>query len=128
MDLTVSWLTIISFILNLVLAGLGLYQYIDSKEEEENTKSKVKLWQKAMEGLKNGLLGVAMNPNNYTNKNDVASAVQSLAQVASSLDESFVKERFYSEGKVKAKREKAEEERKELFNRLRQAQQKNKVK
>lgn len=52
MQLTIDWLTIISFLLNLLLAGIGLYQFISSKKEEENTKAKVKLWQKSAEGLK----------------------------------------------------------------------------
>ena len=107
MQITVDWPTIISFVLNLFLAGLGIYQFIASKKEEENTKSKVKLWQKSAEGLKNGLIGIGVNPNNFTNKNDIAAAVQSLSQVASSFDESFVEERFYSEKEVKDKREKA---------------------
>ena len=115
MQITIDWLTTISFILNLVLAGLGIYQFVASKKEEENTKSKVKLWQKSAEGLKNGLIGIAVNPNNFTNKTDIAAAVQSLSQVASSFDESFVEERFYSEEEVKEKRETALKEQKKIF-------------
>lgn len=56
-----------------------------------------------------------MNPNNYTNKNDIASAIQSLAQVATSFDDSFVEERFYTESEVKQKREDTIKEQKKLF-------------
>ena len=70
---------------------------------------------KNAEGLKNGLLGIAMNPNNYTDKNDIASALRSLSQVAASLDESFVEERFYTEKEVKQKREDSLKEQRKLF-------------
>ncbi len=56
-----------------------------------------------------------MNPNNYTNKNDIASVVQSLAQVATSFDDSFVEERFYTEKEVKEKREATIKEQRKLF-------------
>lgn len=115
MQITLDWITIISFVISLVFAGITIYQIVSSKKEEENTKAKVKLWQKSAEGLKNGLLGVAMNPNNFTNKNDIASAVQSLAQVATSFDDSFVEERFYTEKEVKEKRETTLKEQKKLF-------------
>jgi|GEM_PF-1824751 len=114
-QITVDWLAIFSFILNLALAGLGIYQFVSSKKEEENTKSKVKLWQKFADGLKNGLIGIAVNPNNFTNKTVIAAAVSSLSQVATSFDESFVEERFYSEKEVKEKREKALEEQNRIF-------------
>jgi len=115
MQITVDWITIISFVVNLVFAGITIYQIVSSKKEEENTKAKVKLWQKSAEGLKNGLLGIAMNPNNYTNKNDIASAAQSLAQVATTFDDSFIEERFYTESEVKQKREDTIREQKKLF-------------
>ncbi len=115
MQINVDWITIISFVVNLVFAGITIYQIVSSKKEEENTKAKVKLWQKSAEGLKNGLLGIAMNPNNYTNKNDIASAAQSLAQVATTFDDSFIEERFYTESEVKQKREDTIKEQKKLF-------------
>lgn len=116
MQINIDWITIVSFTLNLVFAGITIYQIVSSKKEEENTKAKVKLWQKSAEGLKNGLLGIAMNPSNYTNKNDIASAVQSLAHVATSFDDSFVEERFYTEKEVKEKRETTMKEQKKLFD------------
>lgn len=115
MTINIDLLTLFSFILNLILAGLGLYQYINSKKEEENTRAKVKLWQKAAEGLKNGLIHIAVNPNNFTNKTDIASAVQALSQTATSLDDSFVEERFYTEKEVKEKREETIRSQKKLF-------------
>ncbi len=115
MQITLDWVTIVSFVANLLFAGITIYQIVSSKKEEENTKAKVKLWQKSAEGLKNGILGVAMNANNYTNKNDIASAVQSLAQVATSFDDSFVEERFYTEKEVKEKRETTIREQKKIF-------------
>lgn len=115
-QLTIDWLTLFSFLLNLLLAGIGLYQFISSKKEEENTKSKVKLWQKSAEGLKNGLINIAVSPDAFSNKNDIAKAVQSLSQIATSLDDSFVEERFYTEKEVKAKRESTIREQKKLFS------------
>lgn len=119
MTITLDWLTLASFTLNLFFAGITIYQIVNTKKEEENTKAKVKLWQKTAEGLKNGLLGIAMNPNNFTNKSDIAAAVQTAAQVATSFDDSFVEERFYTEKEVKAKREATLAEQKKLFDSFR---------
>lgn len=119
MQLNIELISLFSFFLNVVFAGITIYQIVSSKKEEENTKAKVKLWQKSAEGIKNGLLGIAMNPDKFTGKNDIASAVQSLAQVATSFDDSFVEERFYSEQEVKQKREDTEKEQKKLFESFR---------
>ncbi len=119
MQLNIEPISIFSFLLNIIFAGITIYQIVSSKKEEENTKSKVKLWQKSAEGIKNGLLGIAMNPDRFTGKNDIASAVQSLAQVATSFDDSFVEERFYTESEVKQKREDTEKEQKKLFESFR---------
>lgn len=66
--------------------------------------------------IKNGLINIAFNQNNFSNKNDIAAAIQSLSQVATSLDDSFVEERFYTEKEVKDKRESTIAEQKKLFN------------
>ncbi|PJA50833.1 hypothetical protein CO168_02935, partial [Candidatus Shapirobacteria bacterium CG_4_9_14_3_um_filter_36_12] len=100
MQLNIEPISLFSFFLNVVFASITIYQIVSSKKEEENTKAKVKLWQKSAEGIKNGLLGIAMNPDKFTGKSDIASAVQSLAQVTTSFDDSFVEERFYSEQEV----------------------------
>lgn len=127
MQITFGLVTILSFLINFTFAGITIYQVVSSKKEEENTKAKVKLWQKSAEGLKNGLLGVAMSSDNYTNKSDIASAIQSLAQVATSFDGSFVEERFYTEGEVKQKREDTMKEQEKLFESFKTSSNQNKL-
>jgi hypothetical protein len=116
MTLEINWLTIISFTLNLVLSGLGIYQFVTSKKEEENTKSRVRDWQNHAEGVKNALLQISQNPSQYSDKGAVISAVSAVAQSAVTLDKVFVEERFYSDEDVKRKREEAEREIKDLFS------------
>lgn len=115
MELTITWLGIISFGLNLLLAGIGIYQFVSAKKEEENTKGRIRDWQNQAEGIKNALLSIAQNPDQFTEKKDIASAVLGVAQSAVTLDKVFVEERFYPDEEVKKKREEAEKETKALL-------------
>jgi hypothetical protein len=108
---------LISIGLNIALAAWGIYQLASAKKEEENTKSKVRIWQNQAEGIKNSLLGIAQNPQQFSGKEDIARATQVAAQSAVAFDQSFVEERFYTDQEVKEKRERAEEEFKLLLQR-----------
>lgn len=107
-SIALGLVTIVSIVIN-------IYQFFTSKEEKKNTKILVRAWQNQAEGLKNALLNISYNPNNFTNKQDVLSAINAVAQSAVSLDKAMAEERFYSEDEVKEKKEETEKEMKKLF-------------
>ncbi len=119
MRLTLSWLTIISFSLNLFLSLLGIYQYLDASKKEENTKIMIRSWQNNIEGISNGLLTISQNPNYFTSKEDVVVAVGVSAQSARSLNEAMSQQRFYSDDQVRIQKEKSSEETRKLIESFR---------
>lgn len=122
MKITLSWLTIISFCLNLILGGLGIYQFLDSKNKEENIKTFVRIWQNSAEGISNGLLQISQNPKLFSSVEDMSQAVGVAAQSARGLNEAMIQQRFYSDEEVKKQKEKSQEEIKQLLKQVRNSQ------
>ena len=119
MKLTISWLTIISFVFNLVLGLLSLYQFLDSQKKEENTKAMLRSWQNQTEGITNGLLQISQNPKYFSSVTDMAQSVGVAAQSASSLNKAMSQQRFYSDEEVRLQKEKSDQELKKLMEDLR---------
>lgn len=86
-----------------------------SRKDKESTKSIIRSWQNQAEGIKNALLGISYSPKEFTRREDIAKSVQGIAQSVIALDKAMTEERFYTDKEVKVKKEKAEEETKNLF-------------
>lgn len=125
MKLTVGWLSIISFVLNICFAGLSFYQYLDSKKQEEKIKTMLRTWQNNVEGIYNGLLSVSQNPKYFSSTIDMAQAVGVAANSARSLNEAIIQERFYTDSEVRVQKEKSQEETKRLLESFRTVNQKS---
>lgn len=119
MKITVSWLTIISFVLNLFLAGLGVFQYFDATKKEESARVMIRSWQNSIEGINNGLLAISQNPNYFTSKEDIAMSVGVAAQSTRALNDAMLQQRFYSDDQVRIQKEKSAEETRKLIESFR---------
>jgi predicted permease len=117
-EIKLSGTEIFSIFLNVILFTWGVVQLIDTKKEEEKSLSKVRIWHKHIEGIKNALLQISQNPNSYSNKTDISAAVNGIAQSAVALDDSFAVERFYKDIEIKEKREANEKETQAMFKRI----------
>lgn len=106
----------ISILLNIILFIWGFIQLRDFQNQEIRLKNKVRIWHKHIEGIKNALLQLNQNPQNFTDKSDIASAANMIAQSASALDDSFAEDRFYTDDEIKDRREKSERSFKKLLN------------
>lgn len=102
-------------LITIISIAINIFQALSSRSEKHNTKLLVRVWQNQAEGIKNALLGIAYNPHNYSNKEDIASAVNAVAQSAVALDKAMTEERFYSDEEVKRKKEETEKEMQKLF-------------
>ncbi len=118
----ITWYELASYLTNIVLAFLSIYQFLASKKEEENTKSKIRMLQNQAEGIKNALLQIGQNSNAFSSKDDIAAAVTAVSQSAVTLDQAMVEERFYSETEIKQKRMEMEKQQKKLFSMLKTSQ------
>lgn len=119
--MTFSNTELFSIILNVILFIWGGLQLLSARKEEEKARGKIRIWHKHIEGIKNALLQIGQNPNKYTNKEDIASSVQAVAQNAVALDDAFAEDRFYKDEEIKARREIGEKEMKTLFKKLRRS-------
>jgi len=105
-------------VLNIVLFIWGVIQLRDFQNQEKALKNKVRLWHKHIEGIKNALLQLSQNPQSFNDKTDIASAINMVAQSASSLDDSFAEDRFYSDEEIKSRREENEKQFKKMLNKF----------
>lgn len=115
MKITISWLAVISFLINLILGGVSLYQFVDAKNKEENIKIMQRSWQNHIEGINFGLLNIAQNPKNFTSTIDMAQAVGVAAQSANALNQAISQQRFYSDKEVRQQKETSVQEIKKLM-------------
>lgn len=112
----------ISTIVTVFATLYGIYQKIIRDSERSTTKTLLGSWQNQAAGIKNALLGIGQNPNNFSDKKDIAAAVTSVAQSAVSLDQAMVENRFYTDKEIKSKREDGERETKEFLANMRKQQ------
>ena len=118
-EIKISFSTLVSLALNVALFIIGFYQLIAAKKEEENTKGKVRIWQNQAEGIKNALLAISQNSNNYDSKQSAISAASAVAQQAVAFEKSLVEERFFTDEEVKQNRITADKTFQELIKNLR---------
>lgn len=124
MKITLNWLTLVSFLLNLVLSGLGIYQYLDSVRKEDNNKIMIRSWQNSIEGINNGLLQISQNPKYFSSVEDMSQAVGVASQSTRALNEAISQQRFYTDEEVKIQKEKSLEETRQWMEEIRKQSQK----
>lgn len=116
MKVTIGWLTIVSFLLNIALSGLSLYQFLDSKKQEDNLKMVVRSWQNQAEGLSTSLTTIAFSPNNFSTKYDMAQAVSVASSYAYSLNQALAQQRFYTDTEVRTQKEESSKNMQQILN------------
>ncbi len=110
MDLNTFYL-----IASISLTLLNILQFFQNKEKTDTIRNLTRSWQNHAEGLKNSLLNIAYGSEKFTNKSDVAAAIEAVAQNAVALDKALIQQRFNSDKEVKKKIEESEKATQAMF-------------
>lgn len=107
MDL-ITWFSIVSLIINVILIVYSYGLYVASKKEKESRNAQVKIWMQYANGITHGLQRITANflEDLWTKKEDITGAVHSLEAVSFSLYQSLYEERVISEEEYKEEQKK----------------------
>lgn len=93
------WWSVVSTLLSLIFLFTSLWQYFESKKQQAQHKSQVKIWMQDANGVHWGLQRIVQDnlDKRYSTTNDMANAVWTLDSSAFSLYQSLYEERCITE-------------------------------
>ncbi|MES2087385.1 MAG: hypothetical protein V4467_00125 [Patescibacteria group bacterium] len=99
----IFWWSVVSTILSVILLCASVWQYSKAQNQEEKTKSQVKVWMQDASGLSQALSRIVSDnlSGRYHSTNDVCNAIWAVHASAFALYQSLYEERCVTEEEYK---------------------------
>lgn len=117
-----SWWSIASSLLNVILLAFAIWQLAEGKKQKEKANAQIKIWMQDANGISNALMRIFQDikEDKYSSPKDICNAIWAVQSSAFAIYQSLYEERCITEKEYK-------ERQKRLSDALEKAQNEQKI-